>query len=582
MYMTEDYTGCVNALLSRARLHHETEAVINDTLTEALKFTSSLRSFVAGIDPATGLMEVIAAQGRDWSPREKDNRLTVHNATQSGITARAAITANTYVAQDVRTDPYYVSHFNDVLSEAALPILDAEGVVQAVLNVQSGTAAWYTPERVAKLQILANVIGTALVTQTFVQRERALGQIGLELAAATSREHLTRKVLDLVVSTLHCQACSLFLMNDSQTQLILHSARGSLQEQVGEAAYDVGEGLTGTVARTGRPIRLEDPRKDSRWLGRFTEMTPDAMGAFLAAPVYFRERVLGVLRVSRPRNTPSWFQARFTESDERILCATGAQLGSALETLNAFDARLKNERMAAWGELSARSVHMVGNKTFAIKGHVNEIKHHVRNLPDEWQQPLCQLTDSMEQSIYRLEDILTEFRDFLTATQLNKQRCSINDLLHEAAHECFLHHQSVQLREQYCDDAPLVLADPVRLKRAIGELLENAVSFMPRGGCVQLMTNIGSTQSIAEPEQPNSKLSVRAEIADTGAGVPAGIKDQIFQPFYSTRSRGMGLGLSIVKGVIEAHGGTIREIGKPGLGAVFEIVLPVTTLEETN
>ncbi len=570
----------VNALMSRAVLHHETELVINDALKAALEFTDSLRSFVAGIDPATGLLEVLAAQGLDWSPQDKDSRLTVHNATQSGITARAAITSKPYVAQNVLTDQYYVSHFTDVMSEVALPVLDSEGLVQAVLNVQSGEGAWYNPQRVAVLQTLANVIGTALVTQTFVRRERALGQIGLELAAATTREHLTRKVLDLVVSTLHCQACSLFLMNDARTQLVLHSARGSLQEKVGEAAYNIGEGLTGSVASTGCAIRLEDPRQDARWRGRFSEMTPDAMGAFLAAPVYFRDRVLGVLRVSRPRNTPSWFQARFTETDERILCATGAQLGSALETHNAFDARLRNERMAAWGELSARSVHMVGNKTFAIKGHVNEIKHHLQSLPHRHQQPLVQLTNGLEQSIYRLEDILTEFRDFLTATQLNTRCCSLNTLLHEAANECFLHHQSVNLQEHYCELLPAIMADASRLKRAIGELLENAVSFMPCGGTVSITTTVDemkpSTGNTAMPVQ----LFVTAVIADSGNGVPTEIKEQIFRPFFSTRSRGMGLGLSIVKGVIEAHHGTIREIGKPGMGAMFEIVLPAMTTEE--
>jgi signal transduction histidine kinase len=575
--MNDAFVNRANLLLSRALLHHEAQAVIDDTLLEAVQSTSSLRSFVAGIDPATGLMEVVAAQGRDWSPRDKDSRLAVHNTTQCGITAWAAITSQPYVAQNVQSDTHYVRHFDDVMSESALPILDSEGLVQAVLNVQSSKIAWYTPERVAMLQMLANVVGAALVTQTFVRRERALGQIGLELAAASSRDHLTRKVLDLVVSTLHCQACSLFLMDETRTRLILHSARGSLQEQVGEATYEIGDGLTGTVASTGKPIRLEDPRHDSRWRGRFSEITPDGMGAFLAAPVYYRDRVLGVLRVSRPRNTPSWFQARFTESDERILCAAGAQLGSALETQNAFDARLKNERMAAWGELSARSVHMVGNKTFAIKGHVNEIKYHVHTLPEEHQQPLGELTDSMEQSIYRLEDILTEFRDFLTATQLNPRKCSLNSLLHETAQECYLHHNNVHVHECYANDLPEIVADATRLKRALSELLENAVSFMPTGGTVRITTSLG----LSRPG-PGVTKSVIAEIYDTGAGVPAELKEQIFRPFFSTRSRGMGLGLSIVKGVVEAHGGEIREIGKLGSGALFQISLPAAVDEEVN
>ena len=64
------------------------------------------------------------------------------------------------------------------------------------------------------------------------------------------------------------------------------------------------------------------------------------------------------------------------------------------------------------------------------------------------------------------------------------------------------------------------------------------------------------------------------EFADAGPGVPADQKERIFQPFFTSRVKGMGLGLSIVKGIVEAHRGQIREVGEPGKGARFVIFLP--------
>jgi signal transduction histidine kinase len=121
---------------------------------------------------------------------------------------------------------------------------------------------------------------------------------------------------------------------------------------------------------------------------------------------------------------------------------------------------------------------------------------------------------------------------------------------------------------------PVVALDPKRFRRAISELVENALNHMETGGlCV--CTRIIASDEVGRIVPSRSKRYARIEIEDTGPGVEADHKSLIFQPFFSNRVRGMGLGLSIVKGIVNAHGGEVYEEGEEGAGARFVIVLPI-------
>src|SRR5205085_6699900 len=117
------------------------------------------------------------------------------------------------------------------------------------------------------------------------------------------------------------------------------------------------------------------------------------------------DTILGVLRVLRRKSHSPWFSNHFTEADERLLGAIASQLGAAIENARSFQKLVRAERMAAWGELSARSAHMIGNRSFALKGDLNELKHlaeSVDHCPER--DEILLLVQSMENGIQRLED----------------------------------------------------------------------------------------------------------------------------------------------------------------------------------
>ena len=575
-----DFQTVANRLLTLAMTQRCCPTFLHEALQGALHAAGGLRAFVARIEPETGAFVVIETAGAGWTEENRRIRLQPHNVSQRGITGYAAITGEAYLSPDVSRDPHYIPSFDDVRSEIAVPFFDADERIRGVVNVESDRYDAFDSRHVTLLTTVANIIGIGLAFEEYRDRERILVKIGLDLAATTEVETLTERVIEVATRVLRCEGCSVFLWDDATQTLILRGTRGQLKDRINEAFYKLGEGLTGTVAQTGETIRLKDPRDDPRWRGRYTEMRPNEWGAILAVPILAHARILGVMRVSRPLQVPAWHQAQFTEDDERTLQTIGAQLGTALENARVSKQLIRTERMAAWGELSAKSAHMIGNRAFAIKGDLNELKYLLAQAakkpsasPDLLPE-IGALVESVERGIFRLEDILREFRDFVMATQLTPRLLDINELTRETVTEIFPKRGAVLLEEGYAPNLPPALCDADKMKRALSELIENAVSFMPNGGTLKV-----STQLVAAGQGPKGvrlaqgKSYVRLTFADTGPGVPPELKDKIFTPFYTSRVKGMGLGLSIVKGIIDAHHGVLRETGEPGSGANFEIYL---------
>ena len=580
-----DFLETANRLLTLALTQRHSPNFVQEALQEALRATRGKRAFLARIEQETGELVVGETAGDDWTDEERKLRLRPHNQTERGITGYVAITGDPYLCADVRTDPHYILSFSDVLSEIAVPFFDAEGRVRGVLNVDSDQLDAFVSHDVAMLTTFANGIAASLAFDEFRQREQLLVEIGLELASTTDVNALARRVVNVTALALRCEACSVFLLDEPGESLVLQASSGSLRTQIGAAAYRLGEGLTGTVASSGETIRLDDPRHDPRWIGRYPEFSPDELSAFLAVPIPGRERILGVIRASRPRSAPAWFRARFTESDERVLQTIASQLGNAVDNSRSLVRLVRSERMAAWGELSAKSAHMIGNRTFAIKGDLNELKYLLSNAnePGALQKAhllseIGGLVDSVEHGVYKLEDILREFRDFVMATQLKMRETDINHLLRETLKETFPRRSKVVLVEDYTQPLPLIQCDPEKIKRALSELIENALSFMPEGGTLTVGTALSTAVRLPKIARI-SRLQTYVEIvlSDSGPGVAQVHKERIFQPFFSSRVKGMGLGLSIVKGIIDSHQGAIRELGEPGAGAQFVIFLPIAS-----
>jgi signal transduction histidine kinase len=573
----EEFLTQLDSLFAAAlRSSSGRKSMLQATLDAGMKAVGGRRGFLALVNHETGVLDIACTAGKGWTPERRKMRLHLAQETNRGITGHVALSAKPYVTGDVDTDPYYLRYFPDVKSEVAVPIPGPTGQTRGVINIDSPLPDDFSADDCAHLSAIAQTAAVSLALEGFRSRESALVEIGNNLTTTLDIEVLLRKVVEVAETVLEFEDCSVYLIDEQTDHLVLRASCCLFSDRVGTTSYPVGEGITGWVARNGKSVRLEDPVNDPRWKTVISEMPEEEIGAFLAVPIVSRDNILGVLRVLRRKSHSPWFSNHFTEADERLLTTIASQLGAAIENARSFQKLVRSERMAAWGELSARSAHMIGNRTFALKGDLNELKFLVDSYKeDEHCTEVQGLIKSMENGVERLEEILREFRDYVVATQVTLAEADINTVVEEVVSETFPKRSPIKLLVKLGKNMPSVWCDARRLKRAFSELIENSVSFQPDGGELSISTRLVNHQDRIENRLAHSREYVQIEFADKGPGVPEESKGRIFRPFYTSRVKGMGLGLSIVKGIVEAHQGIIREAGKPGKGARFLVFLPV-------
>lgn len=565
----------ISALASAASSLDE---LLQAILDRVIVLVDANRGFVALVDFDRGELLIKCSAGEGWDAEKMHQRLQLHASEQKGITTFVAATGKPHCTGDVSKDPYYIKYFDDVASELAVPIVDAYGRTRGVINVESPKKNAFLEHHEALLLALANIASLGFSIDDHRSRERAFVEIGTELAASPDIPVLLSRVIRVAAEVLRFEDCSVFLLDKDRHTLVLEASSSPLKDEVGDASYRLGEGLTGWIAEHGQPIRTTDPRNDPRWRGLYREVPTDDMAAYLGVPIESRDGIIGVLRVLRRKTRFPWFQHSFTTEDESVLASIASQVGSMVQNLRLMDRVVGAERMAAWGEMSARSAHMMGNRIFAIKGDLNELDYQLLQ-PEDNREDYRGLVESIRGGVSRLEEMLQEFRDFVLATQLSLLEQDTNQMVKESVKEFFPKRSKVRLEAIYTTELPKVQADSGKLKRCFAELIENAVSFQLDGGLLRVSTGLAAAKEAQElcGLSPKRKY-IKIEFSDAGPGVPDDDKEKIFNPFFTSRAKGMGLGLSIVKGIIEAHRGRICEAGTLGMGARFIIFLPATGL----
>lgn len=538
-----------------------------------LELTRSRNTTIAKLDEDLGAIHLRHGAGREWSGKAK-NTLFKSEANQTeGIVGYVVATGKQFLSGDVRKEPMYVNLFGTSISEVAVPIRDRAGRIRGVVNAESDESDHYGPEDVTTCRVVARLASVVIEREERERREEALVQVGSSLDRAKSEEELIGKVMSVAGDVLRFQAVSIFLLDSKRERFVLRGSLGELRDKVGQVSYAPGEGVTGWVCATGESVCLDRPQNDPRWRGQYLELPAEQIASFLAVPIVSRGKTIGVIRVLRRKTDNPYLDNAFTSDDERLLQAIAEQLAAGIENVRSIQAVIHVERMAAWGELSAKSSHMIGNRVFALKGDVNELGHLLKS-DSTTKKELEELQESLGKNVTRIEEILQDFRDFVVATKISAEPADLNAIVRESVEEVFPKRSNIKLQYHLDESLPQVSVDVRRLRRAVSELVENSLSFFAEG-TLRISTHRADARTIRVARLSKMKEYAVIEVQDQGPGVRDSEKALIFQPFYSSRVKGMGLGLSIVQGIIEAHGGAVVETGREGKGADFQMLLPL-------
>jgi signal transduction histidine kinase len=368
----------------------------------------------------------------------------------------------------------------------------------------------------------------------------------------------------LILECVRVDQCSIYLWHDESSRFVLNTTEGDHTSRIESYAED--EGVPGFVNKGYGIVEVytEAPADTG-----FEGATDPGLAGFVSAcllPLRDDHKLYGVLYLKSRKKTS------LTDTQRALLDAVAAQLvlifkfEEMLESnravsseLEEYRVRLKNaEKLMVLGDMAATLAHEIKNPLVSIGGFASRLKRKLGpGSPD------IKYVEQMISEIHRLEKVLNGAMSVVRDDVLDLKPDDINDILEDALglfdEEFGI--RGIKLVKDFFAEPLSVMADREELKIAFDNLIANAIQSMDEGGTLTLSTSI-------------SDGWVVAEVSDSGGGIDPGHLCEIFNPFYTTKERGTGLGLPITNSIIMRHKGKIDVTSKKGIGATFVVKLP--------
>ena len=249
------------------------------------------------------------------------------------------------------------------------------------------------------------------------------------------------------------------------------------------------------------------------------------------------------------------------EAQNEELRALNEELQAANEELRETEEQLiRSERLAAIGQLAGGVGHELRNPLGAIKNAVYYIRGKVANSELAQQEPrVMEFLDIMDDEINSSNKIISDLLGFSRVGKPSVSPTKIERVIEDALARTPIT-ENIEVIKKFDEDLPEVNIDASQIRQVLINIITNAVQAMPEGGKL--------TISAREKDK-----CLEVEIADTGCGIPQEVIGKIFDPLFTTKAKGIGLGLAVCKTIIESHEGSITVNSKEGEGTTFNIKL---------
>jgi two-component system NtrC family sensor kinase len=402
----------------------------------------------------------------------------------------------------------------------------------------------------------------------------AISEAGGEIAASLDLERTLQLVMSKAAETLPMDAGALFVLDEAAQLYRVAVSHNLPPEQVDKITFAFDEGVPGWAVANRQALIINDARADDRVHPYVVEV---GVRSVLAIPLITRERLIGVLNLFSLAGKNAFDEealrlaqvyanqaavfienARLVEELRQAAADLEARVEQRTRELRTSQARvIRAEKMAAVGRLAGSVAHEVNNPLQAITLHLQLVTDEINS------QSAQEQINIVQHELDRISEIVQRLLEFQRPKLARRSRQRIEDLLEEVLALAGKQSQQAGVSIDYHleDDLMPVLASGDQIKQVFLNLILNAIEAMPGGGKLTIRGR-------------SSDDVVIITFTDTGPGISPEEMNQLFEPFFSTKQSGSGLGLAVSQEIITSHGGLLEVFNHPQSGAVFTVTLP--------
>jgi len=326
---------------------------------------------------------------------------------------------------------------------------------------------------------------------------------------------------------------------------------------------DLPDDLPQLLARLRRGERIahyETQRlaKDGRQLDVSLTISPMRNGA---------GQLIGASKIARDitarKQAEAALQQAYATLEQRVEERTTALRQALAEHQRLEEAARRAEHLALLGRLAAAVSHDIRNPLAALFLHIDVLEEELRAPSPDSAAAVTETLAEIKTNLARLEDVVQDYLTLARVTSLQREEQDLGQAVQAwgAEMQRELAARGITLQMQGLEAVGSVAFHASTLRRALLNLVQNAAEEMPQGGTVTLRGQ-------------GTASEVQLRVQDTGSGIAAEHLGHIFEPLYTTKPGGTGLGLYIVQEIVQAHEGKVTVESEPGQGTVFTLTLP--------
>src|SRR5262245_26633725 len=391
------------------------------------------------------------------------------------------------------------------------------------------------------------------------------------LAEAASLEEVTPKILQTVCEFLLWDLGALWSVDRESGVLrcseVWHRESIEAPQFVttsDETTFTPGVGLPGRVWSSREPAYIPDVVHDANFL-RASVAAREGLHAAFAFPILLGGDVFGVIE---------FFSHEIRQPDQELLdmmATLGSQMGQFIERKRAEEAFRTAQielahvaRVVTLGEMTASIAHEINQPLGALVNNAGACLGWLdaKNLEEARNSVALMMNDAQ-----RASEIITRIRALAKKAPPQKDWLDINQIIRDviALGQGEVQRNHIALETQLSDDMPLVFADRIQLQQVMLNLMMNAI---------EAMTQVTTPGELLISSGADDSKGVEVVVRDSGPGLDSKSLERVFEPFYTTKPQGMGMGLAICRSIMQAHGGRLWATANRGRGASFHFTLP--------